>query len=500
MIRRTGLLVLEALLVVVIAVALLAAFACVLPSVEADGLGLATATATGVSPLDTEWEVIGIAQRNTTTGAIRIVPLAGLVAAATPYQATATPTVSATVTYNTQAPTIAPSATLFPSHTPEVTLTPTQETGLPDCVGAVLKDRLNVRDGPGLQTRVIGLLTGKADGFNVELVYPVGLWVDPVDGYKWVRFEGTDRQPTLAGWAAYSYQPNANGFPETWIQLSPACEHLPYENVQACIGWHTTIPEIDRTDLARSLDILRAKGYCVAVKAVDNDTWQMAVNRGGIGVFRTVRAGDCADVTQPPKTAALLRLLGQGPYLPPADQVTYVEPDNECGSYFTDAAWMDAYLAELIRLYSERGYRVIFGTMGPGHWSEDQVKALDATWETALDYGACLGYHAYAVKSGVRVVDSGPWLGFRHVMIREWLLELDARYAAIPFCATEVGSGFGYDPFDESDFVDYNGIMQTSGELRFTAWWTAGRWTADNGRSSTNGKMEGAAKMLPIAQ
>jgi hypothetical protein len=259
-------------------------------------------------------------------------------------------------------------------------------------------------------------------------------------------------------------------------------------NLMGAVGWHVTIPDIDYTDLVTSLDALASGGYTPVVKAVeDTRSVQEALARGGIGVWRTTHAGDCADMEVDPKLAAWLRLVGQGPYLPAPQGVTYVEVDNECPQYFDDLAWADAYQAEVIRLYSERGYRVIFGTQPPGWYEQHQVRALPKTWAAARRYGACLGYHAYGVTKGRRVADSDVWTGYRHRLIREWLNELG--YGDVPICATEVGTGDGRDAFDATDFVDWNRAVRYDG-LRFTAWWTAGTW----GGMTANGQMKEATE------
>ncbi len=261
--------------------------------------------------------------------------------------------------------------------------------------------------------------------------------------------------------------------------------------LMGAVGWHVTIPDIDYTDLVASLDVLAARGYTPVVKAVeDTRSVAEAISRGGIGVWRTTRAGDCADMEVEPKLAAWLRLVGQGPYLPASEDVTYVEVDNECPQYFDDLAWLDAYQAEVIRLYAERAYTVIFGTQPPGWYEQRQVQALSKTWAAARQYDACLGYHAYGVTKGLRVADGDVWTGYRHRLIRAWLDALG--YGDVPICATEVGTGDGRDAFDATDFVDWNRAVRYDG-LLFIAWWTAGTW----GGTTANGMMMRATAGLP---
>ena len=392
-------------------------------------------------------------------------------------EATSTPVPSVTAT-------AAPSTTDLdgPDGTPTpesgITPVPTSEGGKACTV--TLLEGLMIRAGAGTGYAAVGSATA---GEPLEISRVVA------DGeYAWGEHD--------RGWTALYTLSESAWRVGVWGSEGEVCLNVPGWTeaglgvpwMMGAVGWHVTIPDIDYTDLVASLDVLAAEGFSPVVKAVeDTRSVREAVSRGGIGVWRTTRAGDCADMAVDPKLAAWLRLVGQGPYLPAPQDVTYVEVDNECPQYFDDLAWMDTYQTELIRLYSERGYKVIFGTQPPGWYEQHQVQALSKTWAAAREYDACLGYHAYGLIKGLRVADGDVWTGFRHRLIRAWLNALG--YGDVSICATEVGTGDGRDAFDATDFVDWNRAVRYDG-LRFTAWWTAGTW----GGMTANGQMAGAAR------
>ena len=402
------------------------------------------------------------------------VPASTVPPTATPSQtpaATNTPTPTAPPT-NTPRPTATP---VFDTPTPEHTAQPTATPDERACFGTVQVDTsLNVRAAPVDGAVVATLRPGER--VRIERVEYVG-------HDEWVYLHTRDSRQ---GWSAAYWRMQ---------------EFIAYDITQACldvrfpehaIGWHHVNVNPAHNDMLASFDVLQHRGYDVAVKAVDDARvagW--AVERGGFGVWRTIRAGDCADTTLDPRVAAQLRLVGQGPYLPPVEAGIWIEPDNECPRYFDDLAWLDAYTAELIRLFSERGYKVVFGTQGPGWWEREQVLALDDTWATARRYHACLGYHAYSTFPGVRVADSDIWRGYRHRLIYAWLVE--ASYPDIPLCGTEIGSGTGYEEPMPGDFRDWNVAVQGEANLMFSAWWTAGKWA----NASVDGQMASMARLLP---
>jgi len=376
-----------------------------------------------------------------------------------------------------------PTATLAPSTTPtpEQTILPTLPPSTPQppdeavCYGTVAVDTtLNIRRSP-VDGEVVAMLR---PGERVRIAQ-----VDYLGHDEWVYLYAANGRE---GWSAAYWR----GQEFIRYDISDGCLDVRFP--EHAVGWHSVINGPDHNDMLASFDVLQHKGYRVAVKAVDDARvagW--AVERGGIGVWRTIRIGDCADTSLDPKVAAQLRLIGQGPYLPPVEAGIWIEPDNECPPYFEDLAWLDAYTAELIRLFSERGYKVVFGTQGPGYWERAQVLALERTWATARQYHACLGYHAYAVLPGRRVADSSIWLGYRHRLISGWMAE--AGYPDIPLCATEVGSGMGYQPSLPGDFRDWNVAVRGEANLMFSAWWTAGDWA----NASVDGQMASMARGLP---
>lgn len=284
------------------------------------------------------------------------------------------------------------------------------------------------------------------------------------------------------GWVAATY------FGATYVTLdsSPGCGA--YRG--AGVGWHTTIPNIAYGDLNASLDTIAARGYMPVVKAVEDlASARMADQKGGLGVWRTTRFGDCVATLAQAETQANLRYAAQRAYAPEPSEGLWIEPDNECTHYYSNMAWYDAYLAEQIRVWAVNGYQVVFATQPPGWWEQHQINALPRALAAARKYGACFGYHAYGVIPGARVSQSSIWIGFRHRQIRNWLDA--AGYSDIPICATEVGTGTGRERFDPTDFRDY--VNRAGSELLFIAWWTAGEWDI----ATTNGQMAYAASLLP---
>ncbi|HML23531.1 MAG TPA: hypothetical protein PKD09_17880 [Aggregatilinea sp.] len=392
---------------------------------------------------------------------------------------------------STSRPTSTPAATDAPGTTALPDVTPTPESGITpaptsattkSCTVTLLENSM-IRSGPGEAYAA----TGSAYAGD-----PLAIVAATIGGnYVWGQHG--------RGWTALYTRSASAWRVGVWGSEGEICLDVPgwtaaglgVPGLIGAVGWHVTIPDIDYNDLAASLDVLAAKGYTPVVKAVeDTRSVQEAIARGGIGVWRTTRAGDCADMDVDPKLAAWLRLVGQGPYLPPPEAVTWLEVDNECPQYFQDLTWTDTYQAEMIRLFSERGYKVIVGTQPPGWYEQHQVNKLSLTWAAARQHGACLGYHAYGVTKGLRVADTDIWTGYRHRQIRAWLDALG--YGDVPICATEVGTGDGRDAFDASDFATWNAATELDG-LQFTAWWTAGRW----GGMTANGQMALAARQLP---
>lgn len=343
----------------------------------------------------------------------------------------------------------------------------------PACTGLV-RVNLNLRAGPGTDYAVARTLPA---GTRVTAAEARGVGAD-----TWYRLTAPG-----AGWVAGRYAA------QTYVALenTAACHALGGGRAAPAVGWHATIPNIATGDLTDSLNILHGHGWRPVVKSVEDlSVARAAAARGGIGVFRLWRAGDCVNPALDPRLAAAARYTAQAPYLPAPAEGLWIEVDNECIDYFRNLAWLDVYLSELIRVYAAHGYTIIFGTQPPGWWEAGQVQALRATWTAARQHGACLGYHAYGVTPGRRVADSDDWTGYRHRRIRAWLAAVG--FGDVPLCATEVGTGTGRDPFRIDDFVDYVARTRDDG-LLLIAWWTAGEW----GGMTANGQMAAAARALP---
>ncbi|MBN1964849.1 MAG: hypothetical protein JW910_09390 [Anaerolineae bacterium] len=375
-----------------------------------------------------------------------------------------TPTMEATPTIEVQ-----PSPTVAPTVTPE-----------PTCyVYNGLAVSIRIRADHNATATVVGAL-------------PAGQRVGVTSLYRNNTLDETwAHVPT--GWVAVWY----GG--ATIASLQGQCTTIPTEVARAgpAVGWHATF-RTDNADLKQSLEILKAAGVQPAAKVVNlTETQKAAEAVGAITAFRSTIRGDCADMRQGATYAAHLRYGLLAPYVLYQDiHPTFVEPDNECG-YSHNPAWLNEYGVELYRLFDEQGARLVFPTEGPGFWEREQIQAIGPLLDAILWYDGCFGFHAYGVTPYVRVADSGDWLGYRFRLIRQWMVALDPAYAAIPFCITEVGTGSGDQPFNLSDFLDYNRSLKDTDNILFTAWWTAGEWAS--GASNTNGQMAPAARSAPGA-
>lgn len=432
--------------------------------------------------------------------------------------ATDTPTPSSTATAS---PPPVTTATTMPS--PTITpvppdATPTQETTpvptvipLPTLIpgpgcrlltGSGDVQNIRVRTGPGTGYP-LSAIPPYALAYNTEVQVFAAYEEPPVPGdpdrqtYVWARLSPNGQPPrwiafydalwgrwwarALSDYAEFCSPQEVPGWP-TWLEIPP--DAVAYS---LCVGFHTKTPGVDLPDLRLALDALVGGEICPAVKSVEDMAWREAQARGGLGYYRPWSYGDCADMTKDPvkeadRRADFLIALSRGL------GTTYLEADNEC-PYQEDLAWFNVYGVRLLTRAHAAGLHLIFPTQGPGYWNQDEIARIGPVLDAILETGACFGYHAYAVTPGVRVVDSGIWLGFRHRLIRRWMMAVDRRYANIPFCATEVGTGAGGE-FDLSDFVEFHLALAQDTFIEMTAWWTAGQWFG----YSMNGRMAEAAR------
>ncbi len=419
--------------------------------------------------------------------------------------ATSTPAPTATITpipTNTPRPT----ATSTPEATPTVenTAQPTPAaTPFPKgvCYAGVVSPGLNVRSNPSTSGVKYGVLA-QADRIPVVMIHVVKGEGDPARE-EWGMITYLDKTAWIALWY--------NGAELARLDDNADCWEIPIEREAAmapmCLGWHSVPTNVDKNDMQASFVEWREAGQCVAAKGVEEiHAPSLALAFGGNGAVRFARGptqnGDCADTNLPPNNAALdmgRRILPVALVQAPPDKGYWLEVDNECeGIYFADLRWLDAYLSAEIRAFSAYyPRRVIFGTMLAGAWTQERVNALRSTWDTALELGACLGIHAGSPLAGYGGVDglTIPWLwkySFQHRDIRRWLVELDPRYVAIPFCVTEWYSRGAWSPYQPADYRDWARETANDGVL-FAAVFTAGNWNApENG---TNGKMAITARL-----
>lgn len=439
--------------------------------------------------------------------------------------ATIAPTWTQSATYtppptNTPRPTataaIVPSAT--PTSTPEATqeITPgptVTATAIPydeSCYAGVMSSSgLNVRSSPSITLAVIYGVLSPADRIPVYMIRSEGTEGDE-DRTEWGMVEYDDKTAWIALWyGGVEYaRLDDNAFcwelPIEYVSEKPAAEVV-FQAVQMCLGWHAVTVDVDKNDMQASFVEWLRLGQCVAAKGMEEQhAPELALAFGGIGTVRygrgPVQNGDCANMALSPELAALdmwaRTQLAALTTAPPSGGY-WLETDNECqGIYFEDLAWLDQYLAASIRLHSAVYPKVIFGTMLAGAWTQDYVNALPQTWEAALETGACLGIHAGSPLADYYAVDglTIEWLwkySFQHRDIRRWLVELDPRYVAIPFCVTEWASGGGWAPYAPQDYYTWANEVAHDGNLLFASVFTSGRW---NGYG-VNGRMAETARL-----
>jgi hypothetical protein len=438
----------------------------------------------------------------TGTGSLSCLVLAPPVASATPSpSATPAPTTSLTPTIpptNTPRPTATatPTPDFEPTATPDgpITPVPTLPPAPSDCFAWVMTG-LNVRSSPGIDGTKLGGLTAnqRIEVFLVQVVQPEG-------------------SPTREEWGMILFQ-NQTAWIALWhggqelarLDDTAACWERTATSpiVEMCLGWGAVLPDVNLNDMAASFAIWKAAAQCVVAKGVEEEhAPALAIAFGGIGVGRfkqgPTQNGDCGDTSLHPAAAARDqwdRHSRVAQVKTPADDGYWIEVDNECDTpYFKNLVWLDSYLAAEIEIFSQQYDKVIFGTMLAGGWTEARVRALTKTWEAALEHDACLGIHAgsplkeYTAMDGLRI----DWLykySFQHRDIRRWLVEMDPRYAAIPFCVTEWASGGGWAPYQPEEFYAWAREVRRD-NIRFVAVFTAGGWPY-----SVDGRMAETARL-----
>jgi hypothetical protein len=413
---------------------------------------------------------------------------------------------------HTPSPTPPPTAspTLTPTYPPTLSPTPTA-TATPGgvCRATVIaSSTLNVRSNPSTDGMKLGTLAG-GTVVQVYMIHAVTNEGDP-DRTEWGMIAYTDASGfTRTAWIALWYK----GAELARLDDSAPCWELPIEYeaemAQQCPGWHSVLPQVDLPDMQLSFIEWVQKGVCVAAKGVEEThAPAMALGFGGIGVQRLKRGpqqgGDCTNpqLFATPEDAARDmwdRTWPAALTMAPPEQGWWLEmDDNECDFiYWSDLPWLDRYFAKEIELASA-AYpgRVIFGSMLAGAWTQDRVNALRSTWDAALETGACLGLHAGSPFDDLAPLDalniSWAWpYSFNHRDIRRWLVELDPRYVAIPFCVTEFYTG-GWMPYNPPNYYAWWQETRRDG-IRLSTVFTAGLWPGP----SVNGKMAVTAALWP---
>jgi len=320
---------------------------------------------------------------------------------------TASPTVtpSPTATHTVTATTI-PTPVVVTPNTPTATATieptPTQEPPLAECVGAVLVEDLNVRAGPGTQYARIGQVHGGASGHNVELIYPWRLEFANTAPYKWVYFEGTDRQPNLDGWAAYSYHPGTT-VPEAqiWIQLSASCDNLPTGDIptdKTEVGPHTV--------LGAASEGIQRRGDAFDMIRVTTGTYYLGLIMravyGSTLVCRNVHANVPVDWGDPVGWYWNWNVAHWNEHMPDCD---YYEIMNEASDYAPSWEVFAWFNLQMIKEAEKEGWgrKLLLFSFGPGHPDDPAYHFL----EPVLDYIATHPANAQGETHGAAMHQSG---------------------------------------------------------------------------------------------
>jgi len=345
------------------------------------------------------------------------------------YQETGTPptpvqTPSATQTApvtNTPRPTLQPSVTLqftpsptyTPVHTPTPQIasqtpteaytptpemtpppTPTGATAVPKVCELKTNRTINKRSGPGTTYVVVG---SQAAGTNVRpIAFQVGgqyLWAQ-LDLRTWlvvrdIAAPGTWWVDTVDGEGVCEDVP---GWPEG-LEPPGAIVRIPALAIHETQG-------IDRADLGKFMEVLRAAGVPFGVKSVsDPSTCLVVLAAGGLCVYREWTIGDCPNIYADPEEEAyrwMIALWGAAHNLRP----TFLEISNECQLDPMDLTrFWNPFIIEAVRLGKQWEYPpLVIPTWGPGNPTQEWHLDLIAPALTALrDSGGALGLHNYAI-------------------------------------------------------------------------------------------------------
>jgi hypothetical protein len=176
---------------------------------------------------------------------------------------------------------------------------------------------------------------------------------------------------------------------------------------------------------------------------------------------------DCPDIASDPAAAAQTWMAGQEQFWQdvPAD---YYEIINECQAPMD---WMVEFSIEAMRIANQRGRCLLLFSFGPGNPEIDEFAQLVSVYEYALEnpcqpgryHGIAL--HAYGVDTTTLVSESGIYLGLRHRLFYERILNSLPDAIQIPVYLTEVGSGDGHTPFSCED--TRRDVMQYTQQLEY---------------------------------
>lgn len=190
---------------------------------------------------------------------------------------------------------------------------------------------------------------------------------------------------------------------------------------------------------------------------------------------------DCPNAGNDPVAEANEWVYGLQPYWREVD-ADYYEVMNECQP---PAEWLVQFTIEAMRIANSLGECLLVFSFAPGNPELDYFAQLTPVFDYAVQnpcgpdryHGVAL--HAYGVKRGSLVSESGLYLGLRHRLLYTQLLSENPEYGRIPVYLTEVGPGDGSTEFSCADVVrdviQYTRQLESDPYVRGFHLWNVGK-------------------------
>jgi len=210
-----------------------------------------------------------------------------------------------------------------------------------------------------------------------------------------------------------------------------------------------------------------------------------AVSPETVIVFRSLLTPwgmiDCPNVGNDPVAEANEWIYGLQPYWHEVD-ADYYEIMNECQP---PADWLVAFTIEAMRIANTLGECILVFSFAPGNPELDYFAQLTPVFDYAVQNPCAPGryhgvaLHAYGVKRGSLVSESGLYLGLRHRLLFTQLLSQNPEYGRIPVYLTEVGQGDGTTEFScadvARDVIQYTRQLESDPYVRGFHLWNVGK-------------------------